>query len=128
MRSHSQKSSAKKPHAARSVVLILAAMIAAAGLFDWFMLNQSGGNQKAPLGRGVSYQEIPGLDLSTLPQEARAPVLLRLNREECPCGCNMTVAHCRHVDPKCQTSLEAFQRISRTLAASRDGAAGQGRI
>jgi len=128
MKSRSHKTGKNYSSAARPVVMILTVLITAAGLSEWFMLNQSRARQKQALGHGISYQDIPGLELSTIPLKTKVSLLARLNRDECTCDCKMTVAHCRHVDPKCPTSLDACQRIARTFPASRGDVVGSGPI
>jgi len=50
--------------------------------------------------------EIPGLNLSKLTAEQKEALKKQLGDQHCPCGCNMTVLKCRHVDRQCQVSLK----------------------
>lgn len=63
-------------------------------------------------------KEIPGVDLSTVPDDKRTAVLQALNAESCTCGCGLTVAKCRIDDPTCSVSLPLAKTIvEKTLAA-----------
>jgi thiol-disulfide isomerase/thioredoxin len=63
-------------------------------------------------------KEIPGVDLSAVPDDKRTAVLQALNAESCTCGCGLTVAKCRIDDPTCSVSLPLAKTIvEKTLAA-----------
>jgi thiol-disulfide isomerase/thioredoxin len=49
-------------------------------------------------------KEIPGVDLSKVPDGQRSAVLQALNSDGCTCGCGLTVAKCRIDDPACTIS------------------------
>jgi thiol-disulfide isomerase/thioredoxin len=49
-------------------------------------------------------KEIPGVDLSKVPDAQRAVVLQALNSDGCTCGCGLTIAKCRIDDPSCTIS------------------------
>jgi thiol-disulfide isomerase/thioredoxin len=49
-------------------------------------------------------KEVPGVDLSKVPEAQRATVLHALNSDGCTCGCGLTVAKCRIDDPACTIS------------------------
>jgi thiol-disulfide isomerase/thioredoxin len=49
-------------------------------------------------------KEIPGVDLSRVPDVERSAVLQALNSDHCTCGCGLTVAKCRIDDPTCSVS------------------------
>jgi hypothetical protein len=53
------------------------------------------------------YTELPGVDLSALPQEKRAILLKQLNRQRCSCDCGRSVAGCRNYHGSCSLSLAA---------------------
>ncbi|HKS97786.1 MAG TPA: hypothetical protein VJV74_16850 [Terriglobia bacterium] len=46
-----------------------------------------------------------------LSRERRLRVLARMNAEECPCGCKLSVAACRANNPTCKTSAERAGQI-----------------
>lgn len=56
-------------------------------------------------------KEIPGVDLSQVPEAKRSEVLQALNSENCTCGCGLTVAKCRIDDPSCTVSPEVAKKI-----------------
>jgi thiol-disulfide isomerase/thioredoxin len=63
-------------------------------------------------------KEIPGVDLSKVPDGKRAEVLQALNSDSCTCGCGLTVAKCRMDDPACTISPPIAKAIvDRVLAA-----------
>ena len=49
-------------------------------------------------------KEIPGVDLSKVPDAQRSAVLQALNSDGCTCGCGLTIAKCRIDDPSCTIS------------------------
>jgi thiol-disulfide isomerase/thioredoxin len=49
-------------------------------------------------------KEIPGVDLSKVPDAQRSVVLQALNSDSCTCGCGLTIAKCRIDDPSCSVS------------------------
>ena len=118
MKRYSQKHAYGKKSHTRSFLFILIGIAAAAVLINWSALKWSESTRPQLLGVGVIYQDLPGLDLAAIPAADRPAVLARLHHEECPCGCKMTVAYCRHEDPKCQTSLAVCRRIAGSLPQS----------
>ena len=63
-------------------------------------------------------KDIPGVDLSQVPEAKRADVLQALNTDSCTCGCGLTVAKCRMDDPACTISPPIAKAIvERVLAA-----------
>lgn len=46
-----------------------------------------------------------------LARERRLRALARMNAEECPCGCKLSVAVCRVNSPTCKTSAERASQI-----------------
>jgi hypothetical protein len=55
--------------------------------------------------------ELPGLELASLSKERRNHVLLRLNMEPCPCGCNTSLAYCLVRHARCGKCKELAQKI-----------------
>ena len=116
-----------------SAVLVLLSLILLAGLV-WAMAPARARFQPAPL-RPVpagcprtapdfvpsDATEVPGVDLSSLPQAQRNHVLYRLNMEPCPCGCNTSIAACRINHPTCPLCKDLVERI---VAEERSGPAG----
>jgi hypothetical protein len=49
-------------------------------------------------------KEVPGVDLSKVPDAERSTVLRALNSDNCTCGCGLTIAKCRIDDPSCAIS------------------------
>ena len=56
------------------------------------------------LNRSEFQAQIPGVDLSGLPQVKQMEALKQLNTEKCTCGCGLTVAQCLVDDPNCTIS------------------------
>lgn len=66
----------------------------------------------------LQLKEVPGVDMSKVPDARRTEVLLALNSESCSCGCGLTVAKCRVDDPTCSVSPGIAKTIvEKTLAA-----------
>jgi hypothetical protein len=66
----------------------------------------------------TNFTELPGLELDSLSKVRRNHVLLRLNMEPCPCGCNTSIAYCLVSHARCEKCKEAAQKI---IAEERDG-------
>jgi hypothetical protein len=65
--------------------------------------------------------ELPGLEeLASLSKQRRNHVLLRLNMEPCPCGCNTSLAYCLATHARCEKCKELAQKI---IAEERAGEA-----
>lgn len=64
-------------------------------------------------------KEIPGVDLSRVPESKRSEVLQALNSENCTCGCGLTVAKCRVDDPSCTVSPEVAKTIINRVLGTR---------
>ena len=63
----------------------------------------------APLPRRFTPSDITDLGEPPFPaltREQRFRALGQLNRQECPCGCKLSVAACRLSDPGCKTSAD----------------------
>ena len=69
--------------------------------------------------------EIPGLPLDTLSPEQKNRVLLRLNMEPCPCGCNLSIASCLISNPDCEASKELARKILAEVQAGAGRPAGR---
>lgn len=61
------------------------------------------------------YERIPGIDLTAIDSERRTALLQELNRQACICGCEMTLARCRNLDPSCQTSIKLAREVTMKL-------------
>jgi hypothetical protein len=59
----------------------------------------------------TNFTDLPGVGLASLSNEHRNHVLLRLNLEPCPCGCNTSIAYCLVNHPRCQQCKELAQKI-----------------
>jgi hypothetical protein len=59
----------------------------------------------------TNFTELPGLELASLSKERRNHVLLRLNMEVCPCGCNSSIAYCLVRHAHCGKCRERAQEI-----------------
>jgi thiol-disulfide isomerase/thioredoxin len=57
--------------------------------------------------------EIPGVDLSHLGEVEKRAVIARLNEDQCPCGCALTLAQCRINDPSCTVSLPIARKVAK---------------
>lgn len=68
--------------------------------------------------QAVVDQPIPGVDLTTLPPDARTSVVNTLSKEPCPCGRGRTLLQCRLKDSSCDISLT----LAREIAAKAAGA------
>jgi len=62
-------------------------------------------------------QQLPGVDLSRLAPERKDRALRLLNERMCPCGCRMTLAQCRIIDPPCPTSLRQAAEVVARIGA-----------
>ena len=49
---------------------------------------------------------IPGVDVSKLSASHLSEFKAALSKEQCTCGCGLSVLRCRETDPGCQTSLD----------------------
>jgi len=65
----------------------------------------------------TNFTDLPGLQLDSLSKVRRNHVLLRLNMEPCPCGCNRSIAYCLLSHARCQKCKELAQKI---IAEERD--------
>jgi hypothetical protein len=63
--------------------------------------------------------EIPDLDLATLPAPAREVFLRIANGRRCGCGCGFTLAGCRRFDSECEVSAPRAQALLDSVRAGR---------
>ena len=63
-------------------------------------------------------KDVPGVDLSKVPEAKRSAVLQALNTEHCTCGCTLTVAKCRLDDPSCTVSPPIAKAIVDKMIAA----------
>ncbi len=75
-------------------------------------------NDQLRLANAAQATEIPGIDLSVLTGSQREEVLRRVNAEECPCGCALTLAQCRINDSSCPVSPPIVERIVGEVAGA----------
>lgn len=54
---------------------------------------------------------LPGVDLKGLSEAQKKEALKGMNSQGCPCGCQMTVAQCRLLDPTCPVSKAVSAKI-----------------
>jgi thiol-disulfide isomerase/thioredoxin len=64
-------------------------------------------------------KDVPGVGLETLTAEQKGRALQRLNTESCPCGCGLTLAHCRVNDPGCDRSLPLARDVVAQIKTGR---------
>ncbi|HZP01587.1 MAG TPA: hypothetical protein VFD30_14955 [Terriglobia bacterium] len=55
--------------------------------------------------------ELPMLPLDKLGKEQKYRLLLRLNMEPCPCGCNVSIAACLATHPRCESAKQLADRM-----------------
>ncbi len=53
---------------------------------------------------------LPDPGLKSLPAPARSRALLRINMEQCGCGCSQSIVACRLADPECATSRKLLEQ------------------
>ena len=73
---------------------------------QWFMANQISQEAVQDL-----YSELPDVNLAALEPEQRTALIRELNATRCPCNCGLTLASCRNLDRKCQTSLRMSKEM-----------------
>jgi hypothetical protein len=111
----------------------LLATLAALALLVWALRPERPNVQPAPLRppdaacpqlqgqfTPTNFTELPGLELASLSPAGRNHVLLRLNMEPCPCGCNTSLAYCLVNHARCGKCKELAQKI---IAEEREGEA-----
>jgi thiol-disulfide isomerase/thioredoxin len=67
---------------------------------------------KLTLESAAQVTEIPGIDLTSVPEARRVELIQALNNEKCTCGCDLSVAKCRIDDPACDVSLPIAKSIA----------------
>jgi len=55
--------------------------------------------------------DIPAPILKTVPDDVRKRIVLRVNREMCPCGCKLSIASCLMENPSCEAGARRFKEI-----------------
>jgi hypothetical protein len=122
---------ASPPVSSRGAVIYLLITMAVLAAFVWALRPNRPNVKPAPLRpedvacpqlegefTPTNFTELPGLGLDSLSKERRNHVLLRLNFEPCPCGCNTSIAYCLLNHARCEKCKELAQKI---IAEERDG-------
>jgi protein-disulfide isomerase len=65
---------------------------------------------------------LPGVDLTGLTKPQRDMALSLMRSEKCGCGCDMKIAECRMMDPKCSVSMRLADLVVRDAAANKTAA------
>jgi thiol-disulfide isomerase/thioredoxin len=63
--------------------------------------------------------ELPGVDFKGLTEAQKKEALKRMNSEDCTCGCDMTIAQCRLLDPTCPVSKALAAKIVEEVRAGK---------
>jgi len=121
------------PESSRGTVIYLLATLAVLAAFVWALRPDRPNVKPAPLRppdaacpqlggqfTPTNLTELPGLELASLSKERRNHVLLRLNMEPCPCGCNTSLAYCLVSHARCGKCKELAQKI---ISEEREGEA-----
>jgi len=112
------------PESSRGTVIYLLVTLAVLAALVWALRPERPNVKPAPLRppgaacpqfddqfTPTNFTELPGLELASLSRERRNHVLLRLNMEPCPCGCNTSIAYCLVNHPRCGKCKELAQQI-----------------
>lgn len=75
-------------------------------------------NETTRLVNAAHATEIPGVDLSDLTPDQKERALQRLNEDECPCGCSLTLAQCRINDASCGISPPLAKKVVADIVGS----------
>jgi hypothetical protein len=115
---------ASPPESSRGAVIYLLVTLAVLAAFVWALRPDHPNVKPAPLRpqdtpcpplegtfTPTNLTEVPGLELASLSKERRNHVLLRLNMEPCPCGCNTSLAYCLASHARCAKCKELAQKI-----------------
>ena len=116
---------ARPPESSRGVVIYLLVTLAVLAAFVWALRPDRPNLKPAPLRpqdaacpqlegqfTPTNLTELPGLEeLASLSKQRRNHVLLRLNMEPCPCGCNTSLAYCLATHARCEKCKELAQKI-----------------
>jgi hypothetical protein len=125
---------ARPPESSRGAVIYLLVTLAVLAAFVWALRPDRLSLKPAPLRAQdaacpqlegqftpTNLTEVPGLEeLASLSKQRRNHVLLRLNMEPCPCGCNTSLAYCLATHARCEKCKELAQKI---IAEERAGEA-----
>ena len=125
---------ARPPESSRGAVIYLLVTLAVLAAFVWALRPDRPNLKPAPLRpqdaacpqlegqfTPTNLTELPGLEeLASLSKQRRNHVLLRLNMEPCPCGCNTSLAYCLATHARCEKCKELAQKI---IAEERAGEA-----
>jgi hypothetical protein len=117
--------SPRPPESSRGAVIYLLVTLAVLAAFVWALRPEQPNVKPAPLRpqdtacpplegpfTPTNLTEVPGLEeLASLSKERRNRVLLRLNMEPCPCGCNTSLANCLASHARCAKCKEMAQKI-----------------
>jgi cytochrome c biogenesis protein CcmG/thiol:disulfide interchange protein DsbE len=68
--------------------------------------------------------ELPGVSFAGLKPEQKRLALKRMNSETCMCGCKMTLAQCRIIDPSCTVSQKLAEKVVKEVVANRAASVG----
>jgi hypothetical protein len=122
--SPNEPGAARPPGSSRGGVIYLLLTLGALAAFVWALRPDRPNVQPAPLRpqdaacpqsagqfAPTNYTELPGLELASLSKERRNHVLLRLNMELCPCGCNSSIADCLVSHARCGKCRERAKEI-----------------
>jgi cytochrome c biogenesis protein CcmG, thiol:disulfide interchange protein DsbE len=63
---------------------------------------------------------VPGIDVSKRTKAELAQYEVVLSKQQCRCGCNMSVLKCRKTDPGCDTSRQQAQDILQKMLKAKD--------
>lgn len=63
------------------------------------------------------YDSVPGIDLTGLSEAQKNKAIREMNKESCWCSCEFTIAQCRNLDPRCQTSIRIGKSIVEKIKA-----------
>jgi len=114
----------RPPSSPRGAVIYLFVTLGALAAFVWALGPDRPNVRPAPLQpqaapcpqlagqfTPTNFTELPGLELASLSKQRRNKVLLRLNMEVCPCGCNGSVAYCLASHPGCDKCKERAKEV-----------------
>jgi thiol-disulfide isomerase/thioredoxin len=69
--------------------------------------------------------ELPGVDFRGSTESQKKEALKRMNSENCTCGCGMTIAQCRILDPSCPISQQIAEKTVKDVLAGARAPSGQ---
>ena len=114
----------RPPDSSRGAVIYLLVTLGALAALVWALRPERPNVKPAPLRppaaacpqfdgqfTPTNFTELPGLELASLSKERRNRVLLRLNMEPCPCGCNSSIAYCLVNHARCEKSKKLAEEI-----------------